>query len=288
MSRKALILGATGRTGRHAAAALSARGWAVTPYRRGGVPLAEAAQDAELIFNGWNPPYSQWAKTVPGLTAQVIDAARRSGAAVMIPGNVYGFGRDMPEALTPETPHAATHPLGRIRAEMEAAYRDAGVRTVVLRAGDFLDTGASGNWFDRIIAAKVRRGRLSYPGPVDRVHGWAYLPDLASAFAGLAERLDQLPDFTELTFPGYALTGEELAAACEAALGRSLTLRRMSWSPVQLARPFWAEAKHLLEMRYLWERPHRLDGTALDRLLPDRPRTSPTDAMRAALADLVG
>jgi nucleoside-diphosphate-sugar epimerase len=109
---------------------------------------------------------------------------------------------------------------------MEAAYRASGVKTVILRAGDFLDTEASGNWFDRIIAAKIGKGRLSYPGPLDRMHAWAYLPDLADAFAGLADRLDALPSSPISPFPGYAMTGAELSAACEAALGRSLTLGR--------------------------------------------------------------
>jgi nucleoside-diphosphate-sugar epimerase len=288
MSRTALVLGASGRIGRHASAALTAHGWTVTPYRRGGVSLAEAADGAELIFNAWNPPYSQWRETVPGLTAQVINAAKSSGAAVMIPGNVYVFGRDMPPVLTPQTPHTATNPLGRIRVDLEAAYRNSGVKTVILRAGDFLDTEASGNWFDRIIAAKIAKGRLSYPGPLDLMHAWAYLPDLAEALAGLADRLPELPQVTDLTFPGYAMTGEELAAACEAALGRSLSLGRMSWLPIQVVRPFWAEAKHLIEMRYLWERPHRLDGTALDRILPDRAQTPVAEAMRTILAGLAG
>jgi NAD(P)-dependent dehydrogenase (short-subunit alcohol dehydrogenase family) len=104
MSRKALVLGASGRIGRHAATALQAHGWQVVPYRRGSMSLTEAADGADLIFNAWNPPYSQWAETVPGLTAKVIEAAKATGAAVMIPGNVYVFGRDMPEAS--DTRHA--------------------------------------------------------------------------------------------------------------------------------------------------------------------------------------
>jgi NAD(P)-dependent dehydrogenase (short-subunit alcohol dehydrogenase family) len=39
MSRKALVLGASGRIGRHAATALEAHGWTVAPYRRGGMSL---------------------------------------------------------------------------------------------------------------------------------------------------------------------------------------------------------------------------------------------------------
>jgi hypothetical protein len=46
---------------------------------------------------------------MPGLTAQVIEAARANGAAVMIPGNVYVFGQDMPRSFHPNTPHAATN-----------------------------------------------------------------------------------------------------------------------------------------------------------------------------------
>jgi hypothetical protein len=143
---------------------------------------------------------------VPGLTAKVIEAAKATGAAVMIPGNVYVFGRDMPELLTPDTPMRRPIRSGASGVELEAAYRASGVKTVILRAGDFLDTEASGNWFDRIIAARVGKGKLSYPGPLDRIHAWAYLPDLAEAFAGLADRLEDLPQFLELTFPGYALT----------------------------------------------------------------------------------
>jgi hypothetical protein len=161
-----------------------------------------------------------------------------------------------------------THPLGRIRVEMEAAYRASGVKTVILRAGDFLDTEASGNWFDRIIAAKIGKGRLSYPGPLDRMHAWAYLPDLAEAFAGLADRLDDLPQFTDLTFPRLR---HDRGGACRRLRGRAgpePVARTMSWLPVQVARPFWAEAKHLIEMRYLWDGPIALDGAALDRVLP--------------------
>ena len=40
-------------------------------------------------MNGWNPPYPDWAAQLPTLHRAVPDAARRTGAAVIIPGNVY-------------------------------------------------------------------------------------------------------------------------------------------------------------------------------------------------------
>ena len=283
MTQTALILGASGRFGRHARAAFERAGWHVRVFDRQTDDLIEAARGADVIVNGWNPPYSQWQATVPGLTRQVIGAARASGATVILPGNVYVYGPDMPPVIGPGVAQRAAHPLGRIRREMEAAYRDSGVPTIILRAGDFLDDRASGNWFDRVIAKPVAKGHITYPGPLDRPHAWAWLPDLAAAMVGLAERRADLPRFADYAFPGYTLTGDQLAADCGEASGRPVVARRMNWLPIHLARPFWKEAKHLLEMHYLWDVPHRLDGTALDDVMPERAKTPVTSALARAL-----
>ncbi len=280
MTGSVLILGGSGRFGRHAAEAFWNRGWRVTLFDRDGDDLISAARGQDVIVNGWNPSYEHWAAEVPALTARVIDAARASGATVLVPGNVYVYGADAPETLTPNTPHTATNPLGRIRAEMEAAYRASGVQMIILRAGDFLDTERSGNWFDKVIAARLGKGRLSYPGRRTAAHAWAYLPDLATAAAMLAERRQTLGQFTDVPFAGYTLTGYELAAACDAVLGRELRVARMSWLPLHAARLFWPLARHLVEMRYLWSKPHRLEPFTLRRLLPEF-RPTPIDAALA-------
>lgn len=285
MQQTVLILGATGRFGRHSETAFRSAGWSVRTFRRGD-DLTEAARGVDVIVNGWNPPYPQWKAQVPGLTAQVIEAARGSGATVVIPGNLYVFGADMPGLLSHHTPHRAVNPLGRVRREMEDAYRNSGVPTIVLRAGDFLDTEPSGNWFDAMIVKSVPRGRMLYPGRIDIPHAWAFLPDMAAALVGLAERRADLPRFADIGFPGYTLTGTELRTAIEQVLGQGVRLRRMSWLPLQLARPFWPMASGLLEMRYLWDTPHSLDGTALDRILPDRQHTPLAEALRLSLAHI--
>lgn len=287
MPRTALVLGPTGRFGRNMADALARHGWTVRTFDRATDRLPDAAIGADLIVNGWNPPYSQWADTVPGLTRQVIEAAKASGAAVMIPGNVYVYGEDLPPVMAPDTPHRATHPLGQIRRVMEAAYRDAGVKTVILRAGDYLDTEASGNWFDMIIAAKIGGGKFVYPGPMDLVRAWAFLPDLAEAGTQLVEGLDDLPMFSEFTFEGDSLTGQEMADAIARAIGQPVRAKTMSWLPVHIARPFWKEAKHLLEMRYLWRNPHQIDGSALAARIPEFTPTPLDDALRQATRPLL-
>ncbi|MBF9059547.1 epimerase [Rhodobacterales bacterium HKCCSP123] len=287
MSRTALVLGANGRFGRTAANALGSAGWRVRRFDRSSGDLAAAARDADVIVNGWNLPYARWATEVPRLTAAVIEAARGAGAAVLLPGNLYVYGEDLPPVLSARTPHRAAHPLGRIRRELEAAYRGSGVKTVVLRAGDFLDTEASGNWFDRILCARIAKGKFTYPGPMDVEHAWAFLPDLGAALVRLLDRVEALPDFSDMPFDGHTLTGQDLARALERATAHPIRARTMSWLPIHLARPFWSEAKHLVEMHYLWNRPHRVDGAALEAVIGPLQRTDLDTALRRACAPLL-
>ncbi|SMX33020.1 hypothetical protein MAA8898_00378 [Maliponia aquimaris] len=287
MTGTALILGGHGRFGRNAAAAFRDAGWQVRLHDRAGGNLADAAMGADIIVNGWNPPYPDWAAQVPGQTAQVIAAARASGATVIVPGNVYVFGADAPEGFGPDIPQRAANPLGRIRIAMERSYRDAGVRVILLRAGDFLDTEASGNWFDLQIAPSLKKGILTYPGDPAVPHAWAWLPDMARAAVALAERRHSLPPYAEINFPGYTLTGTELAALCGRVLGCEVRVRRMAWWPLHLARPFWRVARSLLEMRYLWSKPHRLTRASLDAVLPGFVDTDPAKALAVALAPVL-
>ncbi|MEC3860734.1 epimerase [Mesobacterium sp. TK19101] len=279
-----LILGATGRFGRNMAEAFWNRGWTVRLFDRKRDDLAIAAQGADVIVNGWNPPYHRWQAELPGQIDRLIDVTRQTGATLLQPGNVYVYGAKAPARLAPDTAHLADNPLGRLRVALEARLRDAGIPVILLRAGDFIDTTASGNWFDKIMAAKLPNGSFVYPGPLDRDHAWAFLPDLARAGVALCERRAHLPRFAEVTFPGYTLTGAQLGALVAQALGRPVAIKQMSWWPIQLARPVLKIAGGLLEMRYLWSKPHHLDGAAFDEMLPEFHPTEPVEALRQALS----
>lgn len=283
MHNVVLILGPTGRVGRHAAAAFETAGWEVRRFDRRKDRLWDAAWGASVIVNGWNPSYHHWARDLPGLTRQVIEVAKASGATVIVPGNLYGYGADAPECLGPKTPMRATNPLGRLRIDMERAYRDAGIRTIVVRAGDFIDTAPSGNWFDRVIAKHASAGRIAYPGAPDCVHAWAYLPDVARVMVALAEQRHALDPWVDIPVPGYAVTGQELARGCAAALGHPVRLTRMSWLPLYLLRPVLPFIGGMFEMRYLWSKPHRLDPGALQSIAPQIEMTPLVTALRCAL-----
>ena len=284
MTQTVLILGATGRFGRNAAAAFARAGWQVRWFCRKTDQLADAAAGADVIVNAWNPAYTDWKALVPKLHADVQQVALRTGATVIIPGNVYGFGPDTPAPWGAQSPLRARNPLGRIRIEMEESYKRAGVRTIVLRAGDFIDTERSGNWFDMVLIKSLAKGVMIYPGRADIPRAWAYLPDLADAAVTLAEQRATLADFVDIPYAGYTLTGTELCAALAQAAGKKLRLKQMNWWPVTLALPFWPMGRCLSEMRYLWDTPHWLDDQRFQSMVPDAPRTPVVEALRRAIA----
>ncbi len=287
MTGKVLILGGSGRFGRHAAEAFWDAGWRVALFDRAKDDLLQAVQGMDVIVNGWNPAYTDWATQVPRLTEQVIAAARASGATVIVPGNVYVFGKEAPEGFGPDVAHAARNPLGRVRIEMEQRLRDADIPVILLRAGDFLDTAASGNWFDLQMAPSLKKGLLTYPGNPEVPHAWAFLPDMARAAVALAERRESLPQFTEVNFPGYTLTGQEMARLIGKTLEREVRVKRMAWWPVRLASLVWPLGAKLAEMRYLWDKAHHLTHESFDALLPDFQTTPVDEALAAAVAPVL-
>lgn len=282
MTLRVLVLGASGRFGRHATQALSARGHDCRPFDRARDDLAREARSVDVVVNAWNPPYPRWHTDIPANTRKVIEALRGSGVRLVVPGNVYVFGPQCPTPWGADSPHLATNPMGRLRIDMERAFRESGIRTLILRAGDFIDTEGAGNWFDSVITKPVGKGRLAYPGDPGVEHAWAYLPDVGRALAGLLERDDELGAFADVPFPGYTLTGHELAAAVGQAIGREVVARPMPWWPIRLAAPFWPLGRRLLEMRYLWSLPHGLDGSVMARRLPGFEETPLVEALRRA------
>lgn len=294
-----IVLGARGRFGRSAAQAFAAGDWDVTRAGRGltgpdsmdvdatdADAVLHACAGHDVIVNGVNPPYDHWTQVVPIVTQAVIAAAQASGATVMIPGNVYNYGCTLPPVLREDTPWVANTRKAGIRIRMEHAYRDSGVKTIVLRGGDFLEAAQTGNWFDSYIAPKAQQGKMTYPGPRDKVHAWAYLPDMARALVGLADRRADFAQFEEFGFGGYALTGNEMIALVEQALGKPMRVSRFPWFALRVMALWSPLMREVLEMRYLWNRPHAVDGGKLRAALPEfRPTPVAAAISRSVLMD---
>jgi nucleoside-diphosphate-sugar epimerase len=310
MPSTVLILGAAGRIGRVMALAFANAGWQVRAQARKALPaalqsharvtpvtcdatdvaaLSTAARGASVVVNALNPVYTEWDRLALPLADAALAVARASGALLMLPGNVYSFGRELPALLTLTTPEVGNTPKARIRIEMErrlAAAASEGVDSVVIRAGDFFGGPGRGTWFDMALLTKLGKARFVYPGPIDAAHAWAYLPDLAQAFVRVAEQRAQLRGHHRLHFAGHTLTGHALREALEQVVGHPLRPAAMPWALIRLGAAFMPMWRELLVMRYLWQRPHALDDAALRALIGNVPQTPLPLALRSVLTVL--
>jgi len=295
-----LVLGARGRFGQAAVQAFAAAGWRVIAQARS--PMADlatkgveylqcdaldtarilaAAPEVDVVINAINPDYTRWDTLLPPATDAVIRIATASGALLMVPGNVYNFGAELPAVLSENTPFAANTPKAAQRIAMEQSLADAsrkGLRCVVVRAGDFI--GGSGTWLDMAITKSLDKGVVTHMGPDDLPHAWAYLPDLASVFVRLAGLRDALPAFEIMHYPGITATGKDVHSALEQLSGRQLRAKAMPWWLMSCIALFSPMLKAVIKMRYLWQRPHQLSGNKLEKLLGKLTGSSLQDALR--------
>jgi len=313
--RQALVLGASGGIGGEIARQLRDAGWQVHALKRGldaetverdGIAwmrgdaldreaVVRAARGCSVIVHAVNPPgYRNWGEQVLPMLDNTIAAATVAQATVVLPGTVYNFGPDAFPVLHEEAPQHPTTRKGAIRVEMERRLQAAtaqGVRTIIVRAGDFFGAHAGNNWFGQGI---VKAGRpvaaISVPGMPGVGHQWAYLPDVARTMVELVERRDTLEPFARFHLGGYwDADGTQMAQAVRRVAqrhGMRPTVRRFPWWLVWVAAPFVTTMREMLEMRYLWREPLRMDNARLTAVLGREPVTPLDTAVEASLAGL--
>jgi nucleoside-diphosphate-sugar epimerase len=314
--RTALVIGAGGGLGYEVTRALLRHGWRVRALLRDpeksramlqalgevecvagdaarAADVVAGAAGVSLIVHAVNPPrYRNWRGLAIPMLQNAIAAARQSGARLMFPGNVYNYAPDVGGPVAEDAPQRPSTRKGAVRVEMEAMLREAartGVRSVVVRAGDFFGGHSPSSNFTNIIVKPGRKLRsVTYPGDPGVGHAWAYLPDLAETFAEIADREHELPAFDTFHFSGHWFAnGIEMAHAVRLASGQpNLPIRGFPWLLLRVLSPFVALFREVLEMRYLWERPLALDNRKLVRLIGREPRTPLDVAVHDSLREL--
>ncbi len=305
----ALVLGASGGIGSETAQALSHHGWKVRALGRGGRPanatdswewvkgdaldrnsIVTAAQGTQAIVHAVNPPgYRNWATLVLPMIENTIAAARISGARILLPGTIYNFGPDAFPMLREDSPQRATTRKGKIRIALEQKMEEAareGVRSLIVRFGDFFGPKTGGSWFSQGL---VKPGRpitsIMYPGPKGIGHAWCYLPDAGETFAQLMDREAELADFERFHFRGHwDEDGCQMIAAIRRAAGNeNIPARPAPWWFFRLASPFSETFRELYATRPLWRTPIQLDNTRLMRFLGNEPHTPLQTAVERTL-----
>ena len=316
MTKTALIIGATGGIGNAMSVALLAHGWEIRALSRDPVKAARsfpnlqniewitgdalnpddvtsAAAGSSVIVHAANPPkYKNWRGLAVPMLANAVDAAKAEKARLVFPGNVYNFGSDAGPVITEDSLQVPRSHKGAIRVEMETMLHDAaqdGARVLIVRAGDFFGPNAPGSWFSNVMVKPGKKIRsVIYPGAKNVGHAWAYLPDLAETTARLLEREPELSAFEVFNFGGhYFENGIEMAEAIlRVADVPKAPIKKLPWFVLYAASPFVPLFREIIEMRYLWQVPLKLDNRKLIGFIGEEPHTPLDEAMRTTLLAL--
>ncbi|MCK8464171.1 NAD-dependent epimerase/dehydratase family protein [Aliiroseovarius sp. S1339] len=219
MTSKYLIIGATGAIGHAFAAALQDAGLHATLLVRDrkkaialfdntiGFTIVEGdvndtallnsiAEGVDFIFHGANASYEHWAKAMPLMTTNVINAAEQSGATVIFPGNNYNFGKtDQPiSEITPFNPSA---PLGKVRVDLEKMLQratDQGrIRTLIVRMAEIWGPNVTNKQFAPVFENALKGKAMPWLISTESAQQLLYAPDAGRAMVALSQDRDRKP-----------------------------------------------------------------------------------------------
>jgi nucleoside-diphosphate-sugar epimerase len=149
--------------------------------------LTKLAAGAVALYNCASPQYHQWFTDWPPLASSLLAAAERSGAALTVMSNLYGYG-PVTGPIGQQTPLAATHPKLALRAGMwkdALALHEAGrIRMTEVRASDYIEANSL---LSAGLGKPLLAGSRAYsPAPLDVPHSWTSITDCARTLVTVA------------------------------------------------------------------------------------------------------
>jgi nucleoside-diphosphate-sugar epimerase len=190
----------------------------------------------------------------------LIAAAARAGARLVVLDNVYMLGRPAGRLLDEETPMNPCSRKGEIRARaverMFEAHRRGEVRATTGRASDFYGPGGTlthlGDQFWRQALKRETARVLVNP---DMVHTYHYIPDVVAGLAVLGTAPDDAYGKPWMLPCTQAETMRDLVGRFSLALGREIRVAALPRWLVTTLGVFVPLLREVGEMQYQWDEP---------------------------------
>jgi nucleoside-diphosphate-sugar epimerase len=245
-----------------------------------------AAEGIELIFYTAGVPYTNFALH-PKLMRATLEAAVPAGVKRFVHVSaVYPYGLPQREFIDESHPRDPQTFKGRMRKDQEDLVFEAdgrnGLRTAILRPPDFYGPDSDLSYAADIFKAAIEGRAANVIAPVDTLHEFVYVPDLAKTLIALSEKEEAYGKAWNLAGPGLITTGH-FAALVFAAAGEKTRLRAANKLMLRVMGLFSPMMREIGEMQYLWTNPVKRDDSRLRQLLPDLRKTPYEEGIRGTL-----
>ncbi len=231
----------------------------------------KACQDAAVLYHCINVPFDSWETVLPKVTDNILACARDSGAVLLWPGNVYGYGPLQKIPATEGHPLAATGKKGQLRNRVEKQLLDAHqagqARVVIPRFPHFYGPNVSSPLSLPIFRTAMSGAPANWPGKPDVPHDLIYIDDAAAACVLLATTNGAMGQAWHVPGPG-PLTGRQFIEMVYATAGTEPSIEPLGEDALKFSGGAMADTAELTDLMYLYEQPLVLDGSKFARAFP--------------------
>jgi nucleoside-diphosphate-sugar epimerase len=248
---------------------------------------ASAASGATTVYHCMNPPYSArvWAELLPRYMDNLVAACGETGARLVVLDNLYMHGPPRGRPLNEDMSMNPSSRKGEIRARAVERLFDAHRRGDVVatsgRASDFYGPGGTQTGLGDFFWPRALSGKTAYsPFPLDSVHTYHYIPDVAAGLAtlGCADASAYGRPWMLPCAPADTL--RELVARLASKLGRAIKVAQVPRWVMKTTAVVVPLIRELDEMLYQWDEPFVVD----DSRFRERFHVLPADIDEAAAA----
>lgn len=226
--------------------------------------VCRAATQVVAAF-GFEDRGSVWQRKWPVAMEAVLTGCEPSGARLIFFDNLYMYGSQS-GPLHEDLALTATGAKPSVRLVITRRWRDAHgsgrARTLALRASDFYSPGVQASHIGNDVMRAIAAGKpASFVAPLDVAHDFAYVPDIHRAFLSMLDAPDDA--FGKAWHVPCAPTETIRAIALRAAraFGKPLKTNVVPLWSLPLLGIFVPFLKEMAEMRFQWDRPHRVGAS---------------------------
>lgn len=306
MSKKVLVLGASGGMGYSIVKELLSRGFMVTAFARNREKLEnlfgedenvtifsgdlfrledldKAAQGVDIVYHAANIPYAEWKERLPLLMSNILYTAEKHAAKLAIVDNIYAYGRSDGAKVSETTIKNPHTKKGNIRLQVETQVKESKVPAFIAHFPDFYGPNAENTILHYTLFNVVQDKKTSYVGNQRIAREFIYTPDGAKAIVSLS--LLEEAYGQNWNIPGYGvITGEEIVKTIREISGYQKGVSTISKNMIRFLGIFNHQMREVVEMFYLNEEPVVLNGEKVEKLLGKVPKTSYEEGLKQTIA----
>lgn len=149
-----------------------------------------ATDGASVIYHAINVAYHRQVEVMPTIADNVLAAAERHAAKLVVLDTLYPYGEADGEHITEATAWAATSRKGKLRAELDhrylATHESGAVCAVMGRSADFFGPGVLNSTLGAAFFPGALTGQPALAfGDIELPHSYSYIRDIARGLATL-------------------------------------------------------------------------------------------------------